>query len=101
MGLMEQEVQGLTEGLESVAAVFEGHVESLSGAIAGYVEQAELSNVKESLRKQLKQLIAASSNWNMQLKTEISSQQQLIDSIGRLEGKLSGIESGGVSESEG
>ena len=32
---------GFDRGLESVAAVFKGHVESLSGAIAGHVEQSE------------------------------------------------------------
>ncbi|MGB3787973.1 MAG: MobF family relaxase [Phormidesmis sp.] len=32
---------GFDRGLESVAAVFEGHVESLSVAIAGHVEQSE------------------------------------------------------------
>jgi ABC-type transporter Mla subunit MlaD len=46
------------------------------------------SSAKDSLQQQLQQLIAALSSWHVQLKTEISSQQQLIDLMQQLEEKL-------------
>ncbi|NJN04192.1 MAG: hypothetical protein HC816_17920 [Leptolyngbyaceae cyanobacterium RM1_1_2] len=46
------------------------------------------SDAQASLQEQLRLLIAALSSWNGQLKTELALQQQLIDSLERLEGRL-------------
>ena len=46
------------------------------------------SDAQATLQEQLRLLIAALSSWNGQLKTELALQQQLIDSLERLEGRL-------------
>ena len=46
------------------------------------------SDAQVSLQEQLRRLIAALSSWNGQLKTELALQQQLIDSLKRLEERL-------------
>jgi hypothetical protein len=40
------------------------------------------------LQEQLRLLIAALNSWNGQLKTELALQQQLIESLERMEGRL-------------
>jgi hypothetical protein len=46
------------------------------------------SDAQATLQEQLRQLIAALSSWNGQLKTELALQQQLIASLELLEGRL-------------
>ncbi|PSN14940.1 hypothetical protein C7293_09335 [filamentous cyanobacterium CCT1] len=46
------------------------------------------SDAQATLQEQLRQLIAALSSWNGQLKTELALQQQLIASLERLEERL-------------
>jgi hypothetical protein len=46
------------------------------------------SDAQATLQEQLRQLIAALSSWNGQLKTELALQRQLIASLERLEGRL-------------
>jgi hypothetical protein len=50
------------------------------------------SDARETLQEQLRQLIAALSSWNNQLKTELDLQQQLIDSLQHLDSKIDGSE---------
>lgn len=50
------------------------------------------SDARETLQEQLRQLIAALSSWNNQLKAELDLQQQLMDSLKRLDDKIDGSE---------
>ena len=50
------------------------------------------SDARETLQEQLRQLIAALSSWNNQLKTELDLQQQLISSLKHLDNKIDGSE---------
>lgn len=88
---LEQEMQQFTHSLNqlhpSLAAILGDFLAQLQTLLKG--EQS--SSAKETLQQQLHQLIAALSDWNNQIKTEIHSQQRLITSIEHLEEKLGGV----------
>ena len=86
--LFEQQVQEMKIVSTQLPGFFASKLSHFLVQLQSTLNEQNSSDAKETLQEQLKQLITALSSWNKQLKTEISSQQQLIDSMQQLEKKL-------------
>ena len=88
---LEQDVQDLSKGLKNLPQHLSPILSRLLMQLQAIVSSETSSNAWETLQMQLRQLISALTSWNSQLKTELSLQQQLIDSIKNLERKLDNL----------
>ena len=88
---LEQDVQDLSKGLKNLPQHLSPFLSHLLVQLQAIVSSETSSGAQETLQMQLRQLILALSSWNSRLKTELSLQQQLIDSIERLERKLDNL----------
>ena len=91
---LEQDVQDLSEDLATLPQHLSSSLSHFLVQLQSIVSSESSSNAQETLQEQLRQLIAALSSWNNQLKTELDLQQQLIDSLQSLDGKIDGSERG-------
>lgn len=84
----EDHVQTLGEDLAMWPQHWNQSLGRLVKQLQRIVSDETSSNMQVTLQEQLRLLIAALSSWNGQLKTELALQQQLIESLERLEGRL-------------
>jgi TolA-binding protein len=85
---LEDHVQTLGEDLAMWPQHWNQSLGRLVAQLQRIVSDETSSDAQATLQEQLRQLIAALSSWNGQLKTELDLQQQLIASLERLEGRL-------------
>jgi DNA repair exonuclease SbcCD ATPase subunit len=85
---LEDHVQALSEELAMWPQHWNQSLGCLVAQLQRIVSNETSADAQASLQEQLRRLIAALSSWNGQLKTELALQQQLIDSLERLEGRL-------------
>jgi chromosome segregation ATPase len=89
---LEQDVQELSEELATLPQYLSSSLSHFLVQLQTIVTSENSSDARETLQEQLRQLIAALSSWNNQLKTELDLQQQLMDSLKRLDDKIDGNE---------
>jgi predicted nucleic acid-binding Zn-ribbon protein len=85
-----QDVQDLSEDLATLPQHLSSSLSHFLVQLQSIVTSENSSDARETLQEQLRQLIAALSSWNNQLKTELDLQQQLMDSLKRLDDKIDG-----------
>jgi gas vesicle protein len=85
-------VQDLSEDLATLPQHLSSSLSHFLAQLQSIVTSKNSSDARETLQEQLRQLIAALSSWNNQLKTELDLQQQLMDSLKRLDDKIDGSE---------
>ncbi len=83
-----QDVQELSEDLATLPQHLSSSLSHFLVQLQSIVTSENSLDARETLQEQLGQLIVALSSWNNQLKTELALQQQLMDSLKHLEGKL-------------
>jgi gas vesicle protein len=83
-----QDVQDLTADLATLPQHLSSSLSHFLVQLQTIVTSENSSDARETLQEQLRQLIAALSSWNNQLKTELDLQQQLMDSLKRLDDKI-------------
>lgn len=79
---------GFEQGLKNLPQRLSPFLSRLLMQLQTIMSSETSSNARETLQMQLRRLISALSSRHSRLKTELSLQQQLIDSIERLERKL-------------
>jgi chromosome segregation ATPase len=89
---LEQDVQDLSEDLETLPQHLSSSLSHFLVQLQNIVTNENSSDARETLQEQLRQLIAALSSWNNQLKTELDLQQQLITFLQHLDDKIDGSE---------
>jgi hypothetical protein len=85
---LEQDVQDLSEDLATLPQHLSSSLSHFLVQLQSIVTSENSSDARETLQEQLRQLIAALSSWNNQLKTELDLQQQLITSLKHLDDKI-------------
>jgi len=87
-----QDVQELSEDLATLPQRLSRSLSHFLMQLQSIMTSENSSDARETLEEQLRLLIAALSSWNNQLKTELDLQQQLMDSLKRLEDKIDSSE---------
>jgi len=87
---LEQDVQDLSEDLATLPQHLSTSLSHFLVQLQSIVTSENSSDARETLQEQLRQLIAALSSWNNQLKTELDLQQQLMNSLKHLDDKIDG-----------
>lgn len=92
---LEQQTQQMHQTLQPLPQHLSSMLSHFLTQLQASLNSETSSSARETLHKQLQQLIAALSTWSNQLKTELTLQQQLIDSMQQLEQKLDNFSSSG------
>jgi chromosome segregation ATPase len=89
---LEQDIQDLSEDLATLPQHLSSSLSHFLAQLQSIVTSENSSDARETLQEQLRLLIAVLSSWNNQLETELDLQQQLMDSLKRLDDKIDGSE---------